>query len=102
MHAHLAGPRFRRRLLANLQHFARRSLLQIKWRLHLFLQSAVLLQEIFRNKYLVGLQLSSESLPLEMPLSQSCKEKLQLQPSSAALLLPSKGTYQSEKRPWSL
>jgi hypothetical protein len=33
-----------------------------------------------------------------MPLSQSCKEKLQLQPSSAALLLPSKGTYQSEKK----
>ena len=78
MYAHLAGAGFKRRLLADLQHLARRSLLHIKCSLHLFLQSAVPLQEISRNK---GAQLSSECLPPEMPQSQLCKEKLQLQPS---------------------
>jgi hypothetical protein len=39
------GPGFRRRLLADLQHLARRSLLYIERSLHLFLQSAVPLQE---------------------------------------------------------
>ena len=33
-----------------------------------------------------------------MPLSQSCKEKLQLQPSSAALLLPLEGECQPERK----
>jgi len=47
----------------------------------------------------LSLLLSSECPPLVMPLSQSCKEKLQLQPSSAALLLPSEGGYQPEKKP---
>ena len=90
MHTHLPGPGFRRRLLADLQHLARRSLLYLKRSLHLFLQSAVPLQEISRNK---GAQLSSECLPPEMPQSQLCKEKLQLQPSSAVLLLSSVGRY---------
>src|SRR6516162_9533830 len=45
------------------------------------------------------LMVSSEYPPLVMPLSQSCKEKLQLQPSSAALLLPSEGGRQPEKKP---
>src|SRR6516165_4240376 len=44
-------------------------------------------------------RVSSECPPLVMPLSQSCKEKLQLQPSSAALLLPSEGGCQPEKKP---
>ena len=44
-------------------------------------------------------RVSSECPPLVMPLSQSCKEKLQLQPSSAALLLPSEGGRQPEKKP---
>src|SRR6516162_6440978 len=45
------------------------------------------------------LTVNSECPPLVMPLSQSCKEKLQLQPSSAALLLPSEGGCQPEKKP---
>src|SRR5215472_16716706 len=39
MHAHLAGPGFKHRLLTNLQDLARRSLLHIKCSLHLTLQS---------------------------------------------------------------
>src|SRR6516164_3004242 len=48
---------------------------------------------------LARLLLSSECPPLVMPLSQSCKEKLQLQPSLAVLLLPSEGGCRPEKKP---
>src|SRR5215831_4006573 len=49
MHTHLAGPGFGRRLLANLQHLARRSLLHIKCSLHSILQS-VIPPKISKNK----------------------------------------------------
>src|SRR5262249_8840481 len=46
VHSHLAGPGFGRRLLANLQHLARRSLLHIKCSLHLILQSEAMSKAI--------------------------------------------------------
>src|SRR5262249_37813888 len=53
---------------------------------------------VFRLTSALRSLLSSECPPLAMPLSQSCKEKLQLQPSLAILLLPSTGGYQPEKK----
>ena len=46
----------------------------------------------------LGLLLSSECPPLVMLLSQSCKEKLQPQPSLAVLLLRLVGRYQPEQK----